>query len=136
MVYPLLNNGKENGMVNGYPDGTFKPDNTINLAEMLKYISNQLRKLRNCFETKESNLFNDTPLDSYKNTLTPEKRNNKHHSNNTINPNRINTRISWQKFTAWNVKQGYFLKASWYKGRKDDSTTYTTAQNPSVGNDS
>ena len=107
-------------MVNGYPDGTFKPDNTINLAEMLKYISNQLRKPRNCFYTKESNLFNDTPLDSYKIHSMPEKRNNKHHSNNTINPNRINTRISLQIFTAWNVKQGYFRKPA---GTREEKMT-------------
>ena len=29
---------KENGVIGGYPDGTFKPDNTINRAEFLKII--------------------------------------------------------------------------------------------------
>lgn len=29
---------KENGIINGYPDGTFKPDNTINRAELLKIL--------------------------------------------------------------------------------------------------
>ena len=30
--------GKESGILSGYPDGTFKPDNTVNRAEFLKIV--------------------------------------------------------------------------------------------------
>ena len=62
---PYLITAKEEGMVNGYPDGTFKPDNTINLAEMLKiYLESIAENEGIVFDNTEANLFNDTPLDS------------------------------------------------------------------------
>ncbi|MEK7547547.1 MAG: S-layer homology domain-containing protein [Patescibacteria group bacterium] len=131
---PYLITAKENGMVNGYPDGTFKPDNTINLAEMLKIYLESIAETEGIvFETKESNLFNDTPLDSWYTKYTAyagEKGIINIYSNNTINPEQELTRgyLAEIIYRMEMSKQGYvFGKASWYKGRKDDSTTYTTA---------
>ena len=36
--YPYIKKAVERGIVNGYPDGTFKPSNTINRAESFKII--------------------------------------------------------------------------------------------------
>ena len=131
---PYLITAKEEGMVNGYPDGTFKPDNTINLAEMLKiYLESIAEDEGIVFDNTKANLFNDTPLDSWYTKYTAyagEKGIINIYSNNTVNPEQELTRgyLAEIIYRMEMSKQGYvFGKASWYKGRKDDSTTYTTA---------
>ncbi|OGJ42847.1 hypothetical protein A3B60_00055 [Candidatus Peregrinibacteria bacterium RIFCSPLOWO2_01_FULL_39_12] len=131
---PYLITAKEEGMVNGYPDGTFKPDNTINLAEMLKiYLESIAENEGIVFDNTEANLFNDTPLDSWYTKYTAyagEKGLINIYSNNTVNPEQELTRgyLAEIIYRMEMSKQGYvFGKASWYKGRKDDNTTYTTA---------
>ncbi len=131
---PYLITAKEEGMVNGYPDGTFKPDNTINLAEMLKiYLESIAENEGIVFDNTEANLFNDTPLDSWYTKYTTyagEKGIINIYSNNTVNPEQELTRgyLAEIIYRMEMSKQGYvFGKASWYKGRKDDNTTYTSA---------
>ena len=47
---------KENGIINGYPDGTFKPENAVNRAELLKMviegkgITPSVQENNNCFK--------------------------------------------------------------------------------------
>ena len=60
---PYLATAKNLGIVSGYPDGTFKPNQTVNKVEAMKII----------LKTSGSQLpaspivkpFNDTPLDSW-----------------------------------------------------------------------
>lgn len=131
---PYLITAKEKDIINGYPDGTFKPDNTINLAETLKiYLKSIAEDEGIVFEIAESNLFNDTPIDAWYTKYTAyagEKGIINIYSNNTVNPEQELTRgyLAEIIYRMEMSKQGYlFGKASWYKGRKDDSTTYTTA---------
>jgi len=62
---------KEKGVLNGYPDGTFRPDNTINRAEFLKVVLLLFKK--NLVNTASLN-FSDTEKDAwylpYLNTAT------------------------------------------------------------------
>jgi hypothetical protein len=49
--YDALSYLKDNGIVSGYPDGSFKPDKTINRAEFVKIVSGSIAtpdELSNC----------------------------------------------------------------------------------------
>lgn len=49
--YDALKYLKDNGIVSGYPDGSFKPDKTINRAEFVKIVSGSIateKELNNC----------------------------------------------------------------------------------------
>ncbi len=50
----------ENDVINGYSDGTFRPDNSVNRAEFLKMLF--------------SIIITDEEIETYKNTLSPEGR--------------------------------------------------------------
>lgn len=54
---------KEAGIINGYEDGSFKPEETINLAEALKIYLESFDNLE--YPNIEDYLFNDTPLDAW-----------------------------------------------------------------------
>ncbi|MFH1284632.1 MAG: septal ring lytic transglycosylase RlpA family protein [Candidatus Peregrinibacteria bacterium] len=58
---PYLEAAKDKGIISGYEDGTFKPENTINLAETLKIFISSFEELDYPALT-EDNLFVDTPL--------------------------------------------------------------------------
>ena len=55
---------KELGIVAGYPDGTFKPNQTVNLVENLKMLINAL-KIDVTNVSVNDNLFADTPSDQW-----------------------------------------------------------------------
>lgn len=53
-VYDEIMTLRDMGVISGYPDGTFKPDNTVNRAELLKMLigglhSHELRDETHCF---------------------------------------------------------------------------------------
>lgn len=54
---------KEAGIIDGYEDGSFKPEETINLAEALKIYFESFDNLE--YPNAEDYLFNDTPLDAW-----------------------------------------------------------------------
>lgn len=69
--------GVEKGIVNGYPDGTFKPDNTITRAEAIKVISTLYNT------TSSHKEFNDVTIDDWYydyviagHSVMPELKNN------------------------------------------------------------
>ena len=58
------------GIINGYPDGTYKPLNTINRAEMLKIIAEGSMKLNNMYEDEfdaysSQNCFSDVKANQW-----------------------------------------------------------------------
>jgi len=58
---PYLNRAVENSIVNGYPDGTFKPTQTVNLVENLKILL-----LANSIDTANLNVTQDPYVDTPK----------------------------------------------------------------------
>ncbi len=60
----IIAKSKQEGLINGYEDGTFKPNNTINLAESLKMY---LEIMPNTLypNVEDSELFADTPDESW-----------------------------------------------------------------------
>lgn len=58
---PYLVTAKEKGVISGYSDNTFKPDQTINLAESLRIYLESFENLE--YPPMESNLFADTPAE-------------------------------------------------------------------------
>ncbi|MBD3361001.1 septal ring lytic transglycosylase RlpA family protein [Candidatus Peregrinibacteria bacterium] len=55
---------KDNNLIHGYEDGTFRPEKTINLAETIKIFISSFENLEYPALT-EDNLFFDTPIDEW-----------------------------------------------------------------------
>lgn len=84
---------KENGIVNGYPDGSFKPVRTITLAESLKIFFESLEDLE--YPVISEYLYNDTPLEEWFTTYTAyagSKGIINVYATNTVNPHQDMTR--------------------------------------------
>jgi hypothetical protein len=68
-VYPSHPNAEaityvqEEGIVSGYPDGTFGPDRTMNRAEFLKIVLEATQSEPHCSDTRS--FFSDVPLDAW-----------------------------------------------------------------------
>lgn len=123
--------GVDEKIINGYEDGTFKPDKEVNLAEALKmYLE--------CLDIQEypsggEYLFADTPEDAWFTKYT-SYANSKDILNvppsNEINPNQSLTRGYLSEIIYRNIKsaEGYdFGKATYYFGLPGKSGYATTA---------
>ncbi len=113
-----LKAAKEKGIIDGYDDGSFKPEQTINLAEALKIFLESYESIT--YSNTEDHLYNDTPLNEWFTKYTayagPKGIINIYDSNN-INPEQDMTRgylaeIIYRKALS---EEGYdFGKATFY----------------------
>lgn len=113
-----LKAAKDAGIIDGYEDGSFRPENTINLAEALKIFFESYEDI--IYPNIEDYLFNDTPLDAWFTKYTAYAASkgiiNIYDSNN-VNPEQDVTRgylaeIIYRKIMS---EQGYdFGKATFY----------------------
>lgn len=111
---------KEKGIINGYSDGSFKPDKTINLAETLKIYFESIGNLD--YSKTTENLVKDTPLESwfsqYAGYATSLGLINIY-SDNTVKPDQEMTRGYMAEiiYRTQLSSEGYkFGKATWYYG--------------------
>lgn len=73
--YVAINYLKENGIINGYEDNTFKPSQEINRAEALKMISAATDLNDNDLENPVEKPFTDTPLEAWYTKYIAEAKN-------------------------------------------------------------
>lgn len=109
---------KEAGIIDGYEDGSFKPEETINLAEALKIYFESFDNLE--YPNIEDYLFNDTPLDAWFTKYTAYAASKgliNIYDTNTVNPEQGLIRgylaeIIYRKIMS---EEGYFFgKATFY----------------------
>ncbi len=113
-----LKAAKDAGIIDGYEDGSFRPEETINLAEALKIFFESFDNI--VYPNIEDYLFNDTPLDAWFTKYTAYAASKgiiNVYDSNTINPEQGLTRgylaeIIYRKLMS---EQGYdFGKATFY----------------------
>lgn len=109
----------EKGIIDGYPDGSFKPGNDINLAETLKIFFESLAEDIDYSKTEEF-LYDDTPLNEWFTKYTAfaaSKGIINIYASNTVNPSQIVSRGYLAEIIYRYMKslEGYeFGKATWY----------------------
>lgn len=124
---PYVEFAKDKKIINGYSDNTFRPDQTINLAETLKIFLNG--KIDISLEEIAENLYKDTPQDSWFTSYTAYA--GKYGiiniaSSNEIFPEQDVTRgmLAEIIYRESLVKEGYgFGKATFYGSSTDGSNT-------------
>lgn len=124
---PYTEFAKDKKIINGYNDDTFRPDQTINLAETLKIFLEKKANLS--LEEIAENLFNDTPKDSWFTAYTAYA--GKYGiiniaSSNEVFPDQEVTRgmLAEIIYRESLVKDGYgFGKATFYGSGTDGSKT-------------
>lgn len=106
-------------LINGYSDGSFRPNTTINLAETLKLIFESYGDIP--FDNTEEHLYVDTPLGEWLTKYTAhagERGIVNIYSTNTVNPSQEMTRGYLAEIiyrTIMSRTQGYhFGKATYY----------------------
>ena len=110
---------KEKGIINGYPEGSFKPGNDINLAETLKIFFESLQDEIDYSKTGEF-LFNDTPINEWFTKYTAYAASKgiiNIYSSNTVNPSQMMSRgyLAEIIYRYLKSKEGYeFGAATWY----------------------
>ncbi len=113
-LYPAL----ELGIINGYPNGTFKPGNDINLAETLKIFFESIDDIT--YDIKEENLFDDTPLEEWFTKYTAYAASKgliNIYPSNTVNPGQMMSRgyLAEIIYRFEKSKEGFeFGKCTWY----------------------
>ncbi|MDA1060684.1 MAG: septal ring lytic transglycosylase RlpA family protein [bacterium] len=113
-LYPSL----ELGIISGYPDGTFKPGNDINLAETLKIFFESIDDID--YGNTEENLYNDTPLNEWFTKYTAyagSKGIINIYPSNTVSPDQMMSRGYLAEIIYRYEKslEGYgFGKSTWY----------------------
>lgn len=126
---PYVLKAKEKGIINGNPDGSFRPESTVNLAEALKMYFESLGN-GDYSKTKE-NLVKDTPEDSWFAKYTSFAISLgiiNVYSDNTVKPDQEMTRgyLAEIIYRTKQTQEGYrFGKATWYSGipQGDNMTT-------------
>ncbi|MDX9970554.1 MAG: S-layer homology domain-containing protein [Candidatus Gracilibacteria bacterium] len=119
-----INYLKINGLINGYSDGTFKPDNTINRAEMIKILVNGYLTYNNLpqsdldpFATKSC--FNDIPANEWFTKyvcFAKEKGWVKGYENGTLyRPNQLVPFVEGLKMTLKSFQIDFTEGDPWYK---------------------
>ena len=115
---PYLIAAKEKEIINGYPNGSFKPEQKINLVESLKIFLESYDNID--YSNTADYLVNDTPLDTWFTKYTSYaifKNLINIYSNNIITPDQEMSRgymaeIIYRKIMT---EEGYeFGKATWY----------------------
>lgn len=122
---------KENAIIGGYEDGSFKPEKSINLAETLKIYLESLENLE--YPNAAEFLFADTPLEEWYTKYTAFAGSRgllMINAANQIDPNQNMTRGYMAEiiYRMEKFKEGYeFGRATYYFGIPDGGNTYTTA---------
>lgn len=143
---PYLISAKEAGVINGYPDESFRPNEEVNLAESLKMYLEALDKVdyENVEYTNlEQLIVVDTPADAWFTPYTKFALSEgliNLYADNTIDPTQKMSRgyLAEVIYRSLKAEEGYkFGRASWYgsavdgnltaSGETFDSTKFTAA---------
>lgn len=123
---------KDKGIINGYDDDSFKPEQNINLVETLKILFESYGDFD--FESTIDYSYDDTPAEAWFKKYTSyagAKGIVNIYKSNTISPDQEMTRgyLAEVIYRAMLSREGYeFGKATWYFGvPADDGNTLTTA---------
>lgn len=123
---------KEKGIINGYEDSSFKPEQNINLAETLKMLFESYGDLD--LESTSEFLYDDTPADSWfskYSSFAGTKGIINVYKSNTVSPEQEMTRgyLAEVIYRTMLQREGYeFGKATWYFGvDSNDGNIYTAA---------
>lgn len=124
-----LAKAKDKGIINGYKDGSFHPEENINLAETLKMYFETISKTTAEFDyaSTQDTLFIDTSPDAWYTKYTSyagAKNIINIYNDNNINPEQNMTRGYLAEIIYRTIKhaEGFsFGKATFYQGRSDKS---------------
>ncbi len=115
---PYIFEAKEKGIVQGHPDGTFKPEDNVNIAEALKMYLECFDNLE--YPSIEDNLFADTPANAWFSKYFAYAKTHgllDVHPNNHVYPANKVSRGYLAEIIYRNIKstEGFeFGKATWY----------------------